>query len=217
MKRFNLSLRFTTTVLAAAMVFPMASFAAAKPPVKPLPTGKQFVKKAAQINLAEISLGKLAEQKATDPALKDFGALMVRQHTALQQELDRMAKAQKITLPTKPGAKQVALKDQLAKLPGQRFDNAYIKHMLSGHRRAIAMIENEIEYGKNPAYKACAEKALPVIQDHIRVAENLAGKMGRSGKYGLQAPSDAISAGAHPASATEPVVANEHLLLASAH
>ena len=199
MKRFKLSLRLTIAILAAALAFPLASFAA-QPSAKPLPTGKQFVKKAAEINLAEISAGRLAERKATDPAIKDFGSLMVRQHTALQQQLEKMAKTQGITLPTKPGPKQVALKDKLEKLSGQQFDNEYIQHMLSGHRHAIAMFENEIENGSNRACKDYAISALPVLQNHIRVAEDVAGKMGRSGRYGLTQPSDAITASARATS-----------------
>jgi putative membrane protein len=199
MKSRKIPFRFTIAILAAALVFPVAALAKQSSSATPMPTGKQFIRKAAQINLGEIELGKLAERKATDPAIKDFGALMVRQHTQLQQRLEALAKDHGIVLPTAPGAKQVALKDKLAKESGQQFDNDYIQHMLSGHKGAIAMFENEIENGTNTAYKACAEKGLPVIQDHIRVAEDIAGKMDRSGQYGLMHPSDAISAGARPA------------------
>jgi len=194
MKARNLPLRFTLAIMVAALAFPALSLAAQSNPATALPTGKQFIMKAAKINLGEIALGKLAEQKATDPAIKDFGALMIRQHTALEQRLDTLAKDQGITLPTKPGAKQIALKEQLEKESGQRFDNSYIQHMLSGHKGAVAAFENEIENGSNAAYKAYAAQGLPVIQDHIRIAENIAGKMGRSGQYGLYQPSTAITA-----------------------
>jgi len=196
MKARNISLRFTFAILVAALAFPAISLAGQYHSNTQLPTGKQFIIKAAHVNLGEIALGKLAEKKATDPAIKDFGALMVTQHSALEQTLDTLAKDRGISLPTKPSAKQVALNDKLAKLSGQRFDNMYIQHMLSGHRAAIAAFENEIENGKNPSYKTYAAQGLPVIQDHIRIAENIAGKMGRSGQYGLYQPSSAIHAGA---------------------
>ena len=70
--------------------------------------------------------------------------------------------------------------------------------MLQGHDKAIAEFENEIEHEQDPAIRAYAEKALPTIQDHIRIAEDLAGKMGMPGKAGLSRPDKAIVASAHP-------------------
>jgi putative membrane protein len=195
MKCCKIPFRFTFAILVTALAFPAISLARPVTSATQLPTGKQFITKAAQVNLGEIALGKLAEQKATDPAVKDFGALMVRQHTELQQLLETLGKNQGIALPAKLGAKQVALKHRLENESGQQFDNDYIQHMLSGHRRAIAMLDNEIEHGTNPAYKAYAEKGLPILQDHIRIAEDVAGKMGSSGEYGLYQPSTAINAG----------------------
>lgn len=74
----------------------------------------------------------------------------------------------------------------------------YIRHMLSGHKGAIADFENEIEQGHNPAIKSYAEKVLPVIQDHVRIAEDVAGKMDLAGKQGLEDPYKAITASAQP-------------------
>ena len=54
------------------------------------------------------------------------------------------------------------------------------------------MIENEIEHDQNASARAFAEKILPTVQDHLRVAENVVGQMGMSGKAGLSQPSKAI-------------------------
>ena len=159
-----------------------------------VPTGSKFITSAAQVNLGEIDLGKLAEQKANDPAIRDFGKRMVEDHTMLESELQNIAKAQGVALPTHPGAVTNSLNAQLSSDSGAKFDDAYINHMLSGHKQAIADFEYEIEQGQTPAIKSYAEKALPVIQDHIRIAEDVAGKMQLSGKAGLEAPAKAISA-----------------------
>jgi hypothetical protein len=60
------------------------------------------------------------------------------------------------------------------------------------------MIENEIEHGQATAIKAFAEKFLPIVQDHLRIAENVSGKMGTSGKEGPSQPEKAIEAAARP-------------------
>ncbi|HUJ96219.1 MAG TPA: DUF4142 domain-containing protein [Terriglobales bacterium] len=158
-----------------------------------MPTGKAFITQAAQINLAEIELGNLAEQKANDQAVKEFGKLMVQDHTQAQDKLKQLASKEDVTLPMQAGAQANELKQRLSSESGAQFDEMYIRHMLSGHKQAIATFENEVAQGKNSAIQNYAESCLPVIQDHIRVAENVAGKMGLSGKNGLSQPDKAIT------------------------
>ena len=163
-----------------------------------MPTGKAFIKKAAEINLGEIELGKLAEQKGHNQAVKDFGKRMVEDHTKAEDELQRVAKQEGVTLPTQPGAEGKSLHQQLSNASGAQFDEMYIRHMLSGHKGAIADFENGVEDGRTSAIKSYAEKVLPVIQDHIRIAEDVAGKMDLAGKQGLGDPYKAITASAKP-------------------
>ncbi len=186
--------RFAFAAIVAALAFPAVSSARDNSPASNMPTGKEFITNAAKINLGEIALGKLAEAKGDNLAVKDFGTRMVEDHTRLETQLQAMAKAKGITLPSQAGAEEVSLQQQLSNDSGAQFDQAYIQHMLSGHKQAIADFENEIERGNNPSFKSYAESALPVIQDHIRIAEDVAGKMQLSGKNGLEAPNKAIDA-----------------------
>ena len=158
------------------------------------PTGTPFLDSAARVNLGEIELGKLAEQKGDNPAVRDYGKRMVEDHTKLESQLQADAKTEGVTLPSQPGTDTADLRRQLANESGTKFDDVYIQHMLSGHKQAINNFENEIEHGSNPTYKSYAEAALPVIQDHIRIAEDVAGKMQLSGKAGLESPNKAINA-----------------------
>ncbi|MGH7738928.1 MAG: DUF4142 domain-containing protein [bacterium] len=163
-----------------------------------MPTDKAFLDKVSQINLAEVELGKLAEKKGGNDAVKQFGKLMVSDHSNGEKAANELAGGLKVTIPEKPGKDAVELKAQLSRMHGSQFDEDYIHHMVAGHNGAIAMIENEIENGQNPRIKGFAEEILPIIQDHLRVAENVAGKMGLSGKEGLSQPDNAIEAPASP-------------------
>lgn len=187
------SIAIVITVLALGGVL-----AAQQKGASSMPTGKAFLTKAADINLDEVYLGKLAEQKGSDPAVKDFGKRMIEDHTKAEDELQPLAKREGVTLPAKPGADAVSLHQQLSGASGAEFDKTYIEHMLAGHKGAISTFENEIEHDSNAAIKGYAESTLPVIQDHIRLAENVAGKMGMSGAKGLSAPSKAITASGTP-------------------
>lgn len=205
MKYPGISFRFFFPVVAtAALVFPLVTSAQVKTPSSTtqsqspanLSTGKTFVDDAAQINLGEIALGKLAEQMGDNQAVKDFGNRMIADHTKAQDQLEQVAKAEGITLPTQPSAKMESMQKQLENTPVKQFDKQYIDHMLSGHKTAINMFENEIENGHNRRDKTYAEQVLPVIQDHVRLAENVAGKMQIAGSQGLDSPANAIVASA---------------------
>ena len=119
---------------------------------------------------------------------------MVTDHTQASQELKAMAKSIGATLSTQPTAAETTQKDELAKLSGAKLDAAYLSGQLADHKQAIAAFENEIEHGENKAVKEYAENTLPTLQDHIRIAEDVAGKMDMSGKTGLTQESKAIVA-----------------------
>jgi putative membrane protein len=175
-------------------LFATASMLAAAPKNSAPPTGKAFLKTVSDINLAEVDLGRLAEQKASNPAVKAFGARMIEDHSKAQEALLPLAKREHIMLAAKPGAGSAALHKKLDALSAAEFDKVYIETMLAGHKGAIVMLVHEIEHDPNVSIKKFAKGALPIVQDHIRIAENVAGKLGMSGAEGLSVPTKAITA-----------------------
>jgi putative membrane protein len=155
---------------------------------------RNFVSGAEEANLAEIETAKMLEQKATDPAVKDFASRMVTDHTQASQRLATLAKDTGVTLPTQPSATERSQKSELQKLSGSKLEDAYLRDELQGHKQVISSFENEIEHGQDRAVRDYAEQTLPTLQDHIRIAEDLAGKMGMSGKAGLNEETKAIAA-----------------------
>jgi putative membrane protein len=155
---------------------------------------RSFIDSAEEGNLAEIESAKIIEQKATNPAVKDFASRMVTDHTQASQELKALAKSTGVNLPTEPTAAEKNQKDEWQKVSGAKLDDAYLRDQLEDHKQAISVFENEIEHGKDEAVKQYAEKTLPTLQDHIRIAEDIAGKMGMSGKAGLTQENKAIAA-----------------------
>lgn len=153
---------------------------------------REFANEAAHVNQAEMKLANVAEQRATNSALKQFGTLMSQDHTKAWNALQSWAKESNFTLPNQPDSEQASTIQQLSKQSGQLFDQEFVRDELEGHKGAIADFEREIENGQNPQLKRYAETYLPVIQDHIRIAEDLAGKMEMPGKAGLVDQSKAI-------------------------
>jgi putative membrane protein len=154
---------------------------------------QNFITTAAEANLAEIETAKAVESKSTDPAVKDFANRMVADHTEANQKLATVAETAGIKLPTEPSATERNQLDEMQKLSGAKLNATYLDDELQGHKQVISTFEQEIEHGRDQAVKNYAEQTLPTLQDHIRIAEDLAGKMGMSGKLGLDKETKAIA------------------------
>jgi putative membrane protein len=155
---------------------------------------RTFMSSAEEANLAEIETANMVEKKASDPAVKDFASRMITDHTQASQKLATLAENVDVTLPTQPSAAERSQKSGLQNLSGSKLEDAYLRDELQGHKQVISSFENEIEHGQDRAVKDYAEQTLPTLEDHIRIAEDLAGKMGMSGKAGLNQETKAIAA-----------------------
>ena len=74
------------------------------------------------------------------------------------------------------------------------MNETYVLKELQGHKQVISEFEQELEHGQDQAVKNYASQTLPTLQDHIRIAEDIAGKMGMSGRVGLSDETKAIAA-----------------------
>ncbi len=136
-----------------------------------------FVTKAAQGGMAEVELGKLAQQRASNEAVKDFGKRMETDHSKANEQLKTIAVNKGITVPTTLNAKDQATMDKLSKLNGAAFDRAYMEDMVKDHRMDIAEFQKEANSGDDRDVKAFASTTLPTLQDHLKVAEETLNKV----------------------------------------
>jgi len=132
-----------------------------------------FVMKAAQANMAEVELGKLATEKAMRDEVKKFGQMMIDDHTKAGDELKMIATQKNITWPTEIDREHKALETKLSKLSGAEFDRAYIQAMVDGHKKVAADVRKESTSGKDADVKTWAMKALPTVEMHLKQAETL--------------------------------------------
>ncbi|MEO8413280.1 MAG: DUF4142 domain-containing protein [Ginsengibacter sp.] len=127
----------------------------------------EFAVKAANGGMAEVALGKMAEEKATNKQVKDFGSMMVKDHTKANEELMALAAEKNITLPAVVGDDMQKSIDDLGKKSGGDFDKAYINMMVSDHKDDIDEFESEVKNGKDSAFKKFAAKTLPTLYKHL--------------------------------------------------
>ena len=132
---------------------------------------KTFATEAADGGLAEVQLGQLAAQKASSPQVKEFAQRMVADHTQANQDLMQLAKSENLNLPTQPDSKHKSELERLSAMNGSAFDAAYMKHMVQDHEQTVAEFKKQAQSGSDPALKSFAQKYLPIIQQHLQMAE----------------------------------------------
>ena len=136
-----------------------------------------FMKKAAVGGMAEVEFGKLAQQKASSPAVKDFGARMVQDHSKANDELKELAGKKGVTLPTSLDGKNQKVMDRLQKASGEAFDRAYMSDMVTDHHEDVAEFRKQSTGGKDADVKAFAAKTLPTLEEHLKMAESTKAKV----------------------------------------
>ncbi|MGZ3871625.1 MAG: DUF4142 domain-containing protein [Mucilaginibacter sp.] len=127
----------------------------------------KFATDAANGGMAEVALGKLAQQKAVNAQVKNFADMMVTDHTKANDELTAIAKEKNITLPVTVDADHQKKMDDLSKLSGKDFDKAYVDAMVDGHKKTLDLLQNAAKNCSDTTLKAFAAKTAPVVQMHL--------------------------------------------------
>jgi putative membrane protein len=138
-----------------------------------------FYKTLAQGGIAEVEAGKLAQQKGADPKVKDFGAMMVKDHSAANEQLKALAAGKGIDLPGSSSTSQMAAKAKLEILSGGTFDKSYVEDQVKAHRETVELLKKEIATGQDPDAKAFAQKVLPTVESHLRAINQIAAAGGK--------------------------------------
>jgi len=178
---------FVASTVALAMAGSAFAQASQSPPKASAPAAskqgsdQKFVVDAAKGGMAEVELGKLAEDKGSNDQVKSFGKRMVDDHGKANDELQKLAKNKSITLPTDLDQKDKAAKDRLSKLSGPAFDRAYMAAMLQDHKKDVSEFKHESTSGHDPDVKAFASKTLPTLEEHLKLAQDAEKVVGTSG------------------------------------
>jgi putative membrane protein len=134
-----------------------------------------FVNKAASGGLMEVELGRVAQEKAKNQRVKDFGSMMVSDHTQANDELKSIASSKNVTVPAAVMPDEQKHIDELNKKTGADFDKAYMNMMLEDHKKDVAEFKKTSEKSTDADIKNFAAKTLPVLQKHLDSAKAIHG------------------------------------------
>lgn len=166
-----------TTLLAAATLLVLPAAARAAPSVSA--QDHLFMQQAAISGRSEVEEGRLAERKARESGVKQFAHRMISAHGADNTRLRRVAARAGIALPPGEDATHAQQYDELQKRNGRDFDRSYIADQVAAHHEMEWRLRKEIRAGHDPAVRRFAERTLPMIGQHLRLAEALDGTLVR--------------------------------------
>ena len=130
-----------------------------------------FAVAAANGGMMEVELGKLAEQKGRSRRVREFGKMMVDDHTNLNERMKEIASVQHITLPDSISTGDRKKMDDLKKKSGKAFDRSYIDMMVDDHKSDINDFQKAANDIKDTMLNTFASQALPTLQKHLDSAQ----------------------------------------------
>ena len=132
-----------------------------------------FLREAAGANVMEVSLGRVAETRASERAVKGFGQRMITDHSRLQQELTTLASSNGVALNPSLNMEQQQEVNRLQNLSGPEFDRAYMELMIQNHDKDVTHFENQARDADSRLVRDLAAKSLPVLRQHLSLAQQV--------------------------------------------
>ena len=126
-----------------------------------------FVMEAAMGGMMDVQGGTVAQQKAMNQRVKDFGSMMVTDHSQANNELKSLVSSRGIMLPDSLGNKMQKDLAELSKLDGKKFDSKYVSEMVEDHKKDVQLFQQKAQTINDPDLKNWVNKTLPVLQKHL--------------------------------------------------
>jgi putative membrane protein len=142
---------------------------------------RDFALKAMMGGMMEVKLGQFAAENAANASVRQLGQKLVQDHTQANKELMTIAGKEQIQFPREMSKEHQDLWNRLSAFRGADFDKHFVQHVIADHQKDIAEFEREAKDGQDPQLKAFAAKTLPTLREHLKLAQDVAGKLGIQG------------------------------------
>lgn len=158
----------------ACLSLAAAFFVSAKDPTSSLnASDEKFVKMTAESGMTEVKISELGAKKATRAEVKALAETMIKDHTALNTELQTLAANKGAQLSSMIAPKGADMVKDLEKQSGDEFDKEFLEALKDGHEKSVKNFKEAAEESKDPDVKAFASKNLPTIEGHLEHIKRL--------------------------------------------
>jgi putative membrane protein len=129
-------------------------------------------------NTADVETGQLAAERGHARAVRDFGAMLARDHRHVRQQGRDLAARLGVT-PTPPKNDQAArdhaaAMTRLRALRGPAFDRAFLRHEAAFHQAVLDAVRSTLLPAiRNAEVKALVVQVAPAFEAHMLAAVNL--------------------------------------------
>ena len=165
----------STTTLALCGMFLLAPHGVAADKDTLNATDVEFVKHEAAAGMATVKIAGLGVKKATRPEVKTFAEMIVKEHTAANAELTKLAATKGVELSAVLDSKHAEMFQKLEQYSGTEFDKEFLDVAVSGHKKCVGRFETAAKDSQDNDVKMWAAKMLPGLQAHLAQAEELNG------------------------------------------
>jgi predicted outer membrane protein len=133
----------------------------------------EYLVDAYEDGLLEIQLGQLALQKGTNAQVKQFAQRMIDDHTQINSRVTALAKQKNVTLPTALSAEQQEIVTLISSFSAADFDKAYMDRNVLTHAEDVSKTTVVSQRGSDADIKALAAQSLPILQEHLQLAQSI--------------------------------------------
>ncbi|HYZ61401.1 MAG TPA: DUF4142 domain-containing protein [Acetobacteraceae bacterium] len=180
--------RLAALAFVAPFLFVPPALAQPNPSASPVSAqDKNWLDYAATDNQGEITASLLAEKKAQSLALKAFVRLMVDDHVQVESRLAALVNQLGADVPDGPGEENRKKIAELRRLHGQEFDRRFIEEQVKDHTDDIRKFSDQAQSTTNPDIKRFAIETLPILKQHLALAQAVQATLGQADQPGSQA------------------------------
>jgi putative membrane protein len=142
-------------------------------------SAKEFVEMAGTSGLAEVEMGEIGVQKATNGQVKAFAKRVVADHTKANQELVTASKGKGVQVPSSRSAMHKATVEKFQQQDaGKNFDRDYMEQMIEDHKADVELFETAADDAQlDLDLRSYAKRTLPTLRDHLTQAQTIQSKL----------------------------------------
>ena len=143
-----------------------------------------FIRQAIRGNYTEVALGRLAESRAENTAVKDFAERMVDDHNSMNKKWIDLAQDNDMKVAVEFGTSGQQTIDRLEKLSGTAFDQAYMSEMIREHEQDLAAFQRMATSARSSEVRQLASSGASTIREHLTSAQQVGSRVGVSSTAG---------------------------------
>jgi putative membrane protein len=145
-----------------------------------------WIRDVDQSHTLQIRLGRLAQDRARDGAVKRFGEKMEKDHGELQKQLSNMAARNGMELKSGLGSEHQENFRRIEKLSGREFDRGYMTFMIQSHNGYLNYWRKEGRAARSPAVRQYVNRGLPTLEEDMDQAKRVGRQVGVDPETALQ-------------------------------